>query len=53
VCKPELKLFSTTGLHFSGRTEEALAAALLDDLDDAGLELLNRRHVVGENAHLA
>lgn len=29
------------------------AAALLDDLDQAGLELLNGRHVVGQHAHLA
>lgn len=35
------------------RTEELLgAAALLDDLDDAGLELLDRGNVVGEDTHL-
>lgn len=37
---------------FAVRTEELLAAALLDDLDDAGLQLLNRRDVVGKDAHL-
>ena len=36
----------------SGRTEETLAAALLNDLDDTGLQLLNRRDVVGEDTHL-
>lgn len=36
----------------SGRTEETLAAALLDDLNDTGLQLLNRRDVVGEDTHL-
>lgn len=36
----------------SGRTEETLAAALLDDLDDTGLQLLDRRDVVGEDTHL-
>lgn len=38
----------------SKRTEKLLrAAALLNDLDNTGLELLNRGHVVGKNAHLA
>jgi hypothetical protein len=35
------------------RTEKLLAATLLDDLDEAGLQLLDRRDVVRENAHLA
>lgn len=37
-----------------GRTEELLGAAtLLDDLDKAGLELLDRGNVVRQDAHLA
>lgn len=36
----------------SGHTEELLGTALLDDLDDAGLELLNGGNVVGEDTHL-
>lgn len=37
-----------------GRTEELLAAsALLNDLDQSRLELLDRRDVVGEEAHLS
>jgi hypothetical protein len=35
-----------------GRTEELLAAGLLNDLDQTGLELLNRGNVVGEDTHL-
>lgn len=36
------------------RTEELLAAAaLLDNLNQTGLELLNGRDVVGENTHLS
>ena len=36
------------------RTEELFAAsALLDDLDEARLQLFDRRNVVCENAHLA
>lgn len=36
-----------------GRTEEGLgAAALLDDLDDTRLELLDRGNVVGEDTHV-
>lgn len=36
------------------RTEELLAAAaLLDNLNQTGLELLNRGDVVGENTHLS
>jgi hypothetical protein len=35
-------------------TEELLAvAALLDDLDQTGLQLLNGRDVVGEDTHLS
>ena len=35
------------------RTEELLGGAvLLNDLDNARLELLNGGHVVGENTHL-
>ncbi len=35
------------------RTEELLGgAALLDNLNEAGLQLLNRGDVVGENTHL-
>lgn len=35
-----------------GRTEEGLAtSALLDDLHDAGLQLLDGRYVVGKNTH--
>lgn len=33
------------------RTEETLGAALLDNLDNAGLQLLNRWDVVGEHTH--
>lgn len=37
-----------------GRTEEALAAGtLLDDLHDAGPQLLDGWDVVGENTHVA
>lgn len=36
-----------------GRTEELLGTAgLLDDLDNAGLELLDGRDVAGEDTHL-
>lgn len=35
------------------RTEELLSTAgLLHNLDETGLELLNRRNVVGEDTHL-
>jgi hypothetical protein len=37
----------------AARQEELLAAAaLLDDLDEAGLQLLDGGHVVGQDAHL-
>ena len=36
----------------SARTEELLGAGLLDDLDDAGLDLLDGGNVVGEDTHL-
>jgi hypothetical protein len=37
-----------------GRTEELLgAAALLNHLDDTGLQLLDRGNVLGKNTHLA
>lgn len=36
-----------------GRTEVLLGStALLDDLDETGVELLDRGNVVGENTHL-
>lgn len=36
-----------------GRTEELLGTtSLLNNLNEAGLELLDRRNVVGENTHL-
>jgi len=43
------------GLPLGGSlTEELLAAgALLDDIDYAGPELLNRWDMVGKNAHIA
>lgn len=41
------------GASVGAHTEEGLgAAALLDDLDDAGLELLNGGNVVCEDTHL-
>lgn len=37
-----------------GHTEESLAgAAVLDDLDHAGLQLLNGRDVVGQDTHIS
>lgn len=37
----------------STRQEELLAAAaLLNDLDESGLQLLDGRHVVGQDTHL-
>jgi hypothetical protein len=37
-----------------GRTEKLLAGtALLNDLDETGLQLLNRGNVVGKNTHLS
>lgn len=38
---------------FPKRTEELLGTALLDDLDQTGLQLLNRGDVVREDTHLA
>ena len=36
-----------------GRTEELLGTtSLLNNLNEAGLKLLDRRNVVGENTHL-
>lgn len=49
------KLKQRCGLCWLDRhTEELLATtALLDDLDESGLQLLNGRYVVGKDTHLS
>lgn len=45
--------FRLASRHRGEHTEELLAAALLNNLNQTGLELLNGGHVVGQDTHLS